>query len=117
MEVKCFVRVNSKHRLLEGGFYLGLGVPEDKKEGLRRWNLVAQAGKPLSKAHGLFFSEAMVSEGDAAAQNMLGDCYYYGFGVAEDKKRVRAMVTLVCCSGRHSLGNCNEKGLGVVKSE
>ena len=56
--------------------------------------------------------------GNAYGQALLGDCYFYGYGVAKDVKRMVELCTLSAeqgnAWGQHNLGVCFDRGRGVA---
>ncbi len=99
---KSFSR-HSDNNLIKGlRFNLGLGYPQNQREAV------------------LFYRKA-AEQGNAAAQFLLGACYYKGIGVDQDKQEAFKWFRLAAeqesAQAQCNLGVCYENGIGVDKDE
>lgn len=69
------------------------------------------------------YSEALVQKaqnGDAEAQYSLGNCYFYGFGVAKDQREavkwLRKAAEQGFTAAQNDLGHCYYSGAGVERN-
>lgn len=70
------------------------------------------------------YSEELVKKaqgGDAAAQYSLGNCYFYGFGVAKDQREAVKWLKKSAEQGytpaQNDLGHCYYSGAGVERNK
>lgn len=70
------------------------------------------------------YSEKLVEKaqrGDAEAQYSLGNCYFYGFGVAKDQREavkwLRKAAEQGHASAQNDLGHCYYSGAGVERNQ
>ena len=86
---------------------------EMTKQGLQYYN-----DNDYSKAFELF--KKAVEQDNASAQNNLGNCYYYGHGVAQDYEKAVSWYSKAMKQGdvsaQNNLGNCYYYGNGVPQS-
>ena len=99
-------------------------APSIKREETVSANALYEEGKLLydrkeyEKAAVLLMRAADMDH--AAAQNTLGDCYYYGYGVLQSYEKAIEWFTKAAQQGnvyaQNSLGDCYYEGSGVVQS-
>ena len=86
------------------------------KEGMTEW-MVAQN---MSAIIGLLTFLKAAEQGDSKSQYMLGDCYYLGEGVSEDKEKAVGWYLKAAKQGhadtQNLLGECYKKGSGLSKN-